>query len=91
MAKEMISKEELKEMDITLLSKEELSKINGGDYIDCDALLQSLLHAGYGAEYKNIHTDVNGFLAHFMVDGEYIGAVDNSGGAHMVRDWKGLE
>ncbi len=24
-------------------------------------------------------------------DGEYIGAVDNSGGDHMVRDWKGLE
>ena len=70
--------------------KIELEKIEAGDYIDCDELLQSLLDAGFNAEYKNIHEDSNGFLAHFFIDGEYVGAVDSNNGNHYIRSWNGL-
>jgi len=90
MASEMFSREELKRMGVTLLSPEELLDIGPGDFVDCDTLHQSLLHAGYNARYENVHEDKNGFLAHFFLDGTYIGAVDMDGTAHMVRDWKGL-
>jgi len=90
MAKEKINKETLEEWGVKLLTKEELQNVSSGDFIDCDALHQSLLHAGYNVEYKNVHEDTMGFLAHFFLDGEYIGAVEMDGIAHMVRDWKGI-
>lgn len=90
MADTKIKKSELKEYGIKLLSKKELLELEAGDYVDCDILLQSLLHLGYRASYENLFADISGFFAVFYIDDEKIGAVEGSEMGHMVRYWNGL-
>jgi hypothetical protein len=82
-----LSKEDLTTFNIVLLDKDQLKKVSPGDLYDCDILLQSLLHAGYNAAYKNVWTSNTGFFALFYIDGNQMGAVQGSADVHMVMEW----
>ena len=81
------TKEMLKEYGIKLLTKEELLNLHSGEWIDCDVLLQSILHAGYKARYDNVHSDSVGFIAFFYLEGNKnkFAIVSNDGSGHFLR------
>ncbi len=84
-----MSLEEIEKGGFKLRSLDELKEMNPGEMIECDILLQSLLHLGYNAGYKNIMSNAAGFSAIFYLDGEIIGTMDSFGmGEHTVRAWK---
>jgi hypothetical protein len=85
--KNKLIKKALKAEGIKLLTKKQLQKVESGNWIDCDTLHQSLLHAGYKVTYENIWEDIAGFIAIFTLDGERLGIVENCGDGHMVRGW----
>jgi hypothetical protein len=81
------SLEDLKKWNIKLLSKQELQNLGPGDRVDCDVLLQSLLHAGYNAAYRNLWSGFSGFLASFYINGKKIGIVEGDDFGHMIKEW----
>ena len=78
------------DLESKLLSKEKLLKVEAGDWIDVDTLVDSLKEHGYNATYKNIISDAAGFWAMIYIDGEEFGDVEGSDIGHMVRSWGNL-
>ena len=83
--------EQLKKDGVKLYSKEKLSKLSPGDWIDCDTLHQSFLHAGYDVTYKNVYEDMTMFIAVFYLDGEELCSVEGNDVGHMIRKWTDLK
>ena len=62
-------------------------RVEAGEWIDIDVLVELLRKQGLDAGYENIRSWPSGFLARVTVDGREVGLVEGSGFGHLVISW----